>query len=116
MIVKFSSNQSCNNLVGGVIAGAIWQENGFLWEIGQKFPALMKITDYYSNQFGRDFYGRNRNNYGGGYDNYYPGLYGHLNNDGDQRNNINNMRTKVILPGKQDLGLKLETFLNLVAR
>ena len=84
---------------GGVIAGAIWQENGFLWEIGQKFPALMKITDYYSNQWGRDFYGRSRNNYGGGYDNYYPGLYGHLDNSGDQRNNNNNMRTKVILPG-----------------
>ena len=81
-------------LVGGVIAGAIWQENGFLWEIGQKFPALMKITDYYSNQFGRDFYGRN--NYGG-YDNYYPGLYGHL----DQRqDHNNNQRTKVILPGR----------------
>ena len=87
-------------IAGGVIAGAIWQENGFLWEIGQKFPALMKITDYYSNQFGRDFYGRSRDNYGGGYDNYYPGLYGHLDNSGEQRNNNNNMRTKVILPGK----------------
>ena len=34
---------------GGVLAGAIWQQNGFLSELGRQFPALTYITDYYSN-------------------------------------------------------------------
>ena len=32
-----------------MLAGAIWQQNGFLSELGRQFPALTYITDYYSN-------------------------------------------------------------------
>ena len=86
-------------LLGGVIAGAIWQQNGFLREIGQKFPALNRITDYYSNNYYRDNYYNNYNSY-----NSYYGQQGYDQRPqyigGDQNNNNpNNGRTRVILPG-----------------
>ena len=90
---------------GGVLAGAIWQQNGFLREIGQKFPALNRITDYYSNNFYRDNYYNNKNNYNNyngynNYNNFYGGgqmQHGGQYNDHNQDQNVH--RTRVILPG-----------------
>ena len=84
-------------LLGGVIAGAIWQQNGFLREIGQKFPALNRITDYYSNNYYRDNYYNNYNSYGGYYD--QQGYDQRPQYIGGDHNNNNNPRTRVILPG-----------------
>ena len=94
------------DLSGGVLAGAIWQQNGFLREIGQKFPALNRITDYYSNNFYRDNYYNNKNNYNNyngynNYNNFYGGGQmqhgGRQYNDHNQDQNVH--RTRVILPG-----------------
>jgi len=92
---------------GGVLAGAIWQQNGFLREIGQKFPALNRITDYYSNNFYRDNYYNNKNNYNNyngynNYNNFYGGgqmQHGGQYNDHNQDQNVH--RTRVILPGEE---------------
>ena len=86
---------------GGVIAGAIWQQNGFLREIGHKFPALNYITDYYAN------YRDNYYNYPGS-----PTYNGGYNNNNN--NNNNNFQygyggqqpgreggPRVILPGEE---------------
>ena len=113
--------------VGGVLAGAIWQQNGFLREIGDKFPAVNYITDYFSNRY---YYnqrypvlngGLNNNNYNkpynnnpynnnpyNGYNNYYqsggsgyPQQNQQYGNNYDRNNNYDNNdgRPRVILPG-----------------
>ena len=84
-------------LSGGVIAGAIWQQNGFLREIGHKFPALNYITDYYAN-FRDNYYNYPGSpTYNGGYnsnsDNNY--LYGGQQQPGEQG------RPRVIVPGEE---------------
>ena len=103
------------------MAGAIWQQNGVLREIGEKFPALNYITDYYSNSYNyyynnrrNDYNRNNNNNYNNlpypnpynSYTGYYSGSgYGgyqqpNQNYDPNNRNNHNNDgRTRVILPG-----------------
>ena len=95
---------------GGVVAGAVWQRNGFLYEMGQRFPAINHITDYYSNQFSRqtNTYNPNYHNY----NNYYSGQLppqpppypsDQMNQINQNRNNpVNNVgRTRVILPGEE---------------
>ena len=91
---------------GGVVAGAVWQRNGFLYEMGQRFPAINHITDYYSNQFNRQNtnYNPNYNNY----NNYYSGQIPpqlppppqYPSGDQVNQNPANTGgRTRVILPG-----------------
>ena len=94
---------------GGVVAGAVWQRNGFLYEMGQRFPAINHITDYYSNQFNRQNtnYNPNYNNY----NNYYSGQIppqlppppqypsGDQVNQNPANTGHTGGRTRVILPG-----------------
>ena len=93
---------------GGVVAGAVWQRNGFLYEMGQMFPAINHITDYYSNQFSRQGQGQG-GHYNPNYNNYYyggemaqqPPQYP---SDQTNQNPANTEgRTRVILPGNSKL-------------
>ena len=59
------------------MAGAIWQQNGFLREIGDKFPAINYITDYFSDRY---YYNQQR----------YPVLNGGLNNNYNSNPYYNN--------------------------
>ena len=102
LYLNFVKDYVTCQLLGGVIAGAIWQQNGFLREIGQKFPALNRITDYYSNNYYRDNYYNNYNSYNSyygqqGYDQRPQYIGGDHNNNNN--NNPKNGRTRVILPG-----------------
>ena len=92
---------------GGVVAGAVWQRNGFLYEMGQKFPAINHITDYYSNQFNRQgqgqggLYNQNYNNYNNYYGGQIPQQPPQYPSDQINQNPANNnVRTRVILPGR----------------
>ena len=97
---------------GGVVAGAVWQRNGFLYEMGQMFPAINHITDYYSNQFSRQGQGQANQNYNN-YNYYYggempqqPPQYPRPSDQINQNyaNNNNEGRTRVILPGNSSGG------------
>ena len=90
------------------MAGAIWQQNGFLREIGDKFPALNYITDYYSNSYNNFYNGRSNNNYYNNPYNYQSGGYPQQNQQygnsyeyDRNKNSDRDGRPKVILPGDQ---------------
>ena len=93
---------------GGVVAGAVWQRNGFLYEMGQMFPAINHITDYYSNQFSRQGQAQGNQNYNN-YNYYYGGEMPQqppqYPSDQINQNSANNDgRTRVILPGNSSGG------------